>query len=209
MLGKGNVWKLAAASLMAMGALAACTTYEYKNYGARQPDKYFGTQPGYHKLSDHFSVQADDRLMKFYVLGKATQDKEQIGIVATFWFDRSNYGPREVAYAISEDGKRLLFFDEPGVGEGRPVGTKNGTVAANLYMIDAANGRRQLLYPDVHRRSTSCVDLPRNYIRFGKIRSIGNIEGIAYSTDGAEISLEARRKALWDHGEKDKICGPL
>jgi len=204
-----SVRKLGAASLMAMGVLVGCTTYDYKNYGAHQPDKYFGTQPGYHELSDHFSVEVNDRLMKFYFLGKSPQKKEQIGIVATFWFDRSNYGPREIAYAISEDGKRLLFFDEPGVGEGRPVGIKNGTVAANLYVIDARDGRRQLLYPDVHRRGTSCVDLPRNYIRFGKIRSIGDIESIAYSTDGKEVSLEARRRALWDRGEKDKICGPL
>jgi len=206
---RGNVRKLVTASLVAIGILAGCTTYDYKKYGADEPEKYFGTQPGYHKLSDYYSVEVNDRLMKFYFLGKSTHDKELIGTVGTFWFDRSNYGPREIAYAISADGRRLLFFDEPGIGEGRPVGTKSGTVAANLYAIDAGNGQRQLLYPDVHRRGTSCVDLPKSYIRFGKIRSIGNIESIAYSTDGKEVSLEARRKALWDRGEKDKICGPL
>lgn len=201
--------KFTAASLVAISLIAGCTTYDYKKHGAPAPEKYFGTQPGYHKLSDHFAVEVNERVMKFYFLGSTSPMKQAIGVVAIFWFDHSNYGPREIAYAISEDGRRLLFFDEPGVLEGRPVATKNGTFAADLYVIDASNGARQLLRADVHRRGTSCVDLPRNYIRYGNIRSIGNIEGIAYSTDGEEVSLEARRKFLWDRGEKDKICGPL
>jgi hypothetical protein len=160
-------------------------------------------------LSEHFATEVTRELTKFYYLDKKTQRKEQIGVVGTFWFDRSNYGPREIAYAISDDGKRLLFFDEPDVGEGKPVGMKYGTVAANLYVIDSSDARRQLVQPDVHRRGTSCVELPRNYIRFGKIRSIGDIESIAYSTEGREESLEARREALWNRGERNKICGPL
>jgi len=204
-----NMRGFALASLTATGLAAGCSTYDYKQYAAHEPDKYFGTQPGYHLLSKHFATEVTHGLTKFYYLDRNTQRKEQIGVVMTFWFDRSNYGPREIAYAISADGKRLLFFDEPGVAEGKPVGSKHGTVAANLYVIDASDARRQLVHPDVHRRGTSCVDLPRNYIRFGKIRSIGDIESIAYSTEGREVSLEARRKALWDQGARDKICGPL
>jgi hypothetical protein len=160
-------------------------------------------------LSAYYAMEVSRELTTFYYIDKNTQRKEQIGVVETFWFDRSNYGPREVAYAVSADGSRLLFFDEPGVGDGRPVGMKHGTVAANLYLIDASDGRRELVRRDVHRRGTSCVELPKNYIRFGTIRSIGNIESIAYSTEGREVSLEARRKALWERGAKDKICGPL
>ena len=204
-----EVRRLALASLTAMGIAMGCTAYDYQQYAAKEPDKYFGTQPGYHLLSDHFATDVSHGLTRFYYIDKNTQRKEQIGAVMTFCFDRLNSGPREIAYAVSADGRRLLFFDEPGVTDGKPVGSKHGTVAANLYLIDASDARRQLVDSDVHRRGTSCVELPRNYVRFGKIRSIGDIESTAYSTEGREVSLEARRKTLSAQGAKDKICGPL
>jgi hypothetical protein len=195
--------------LMTSGFFTGCIKYDYNERAAQFPEKYFGTQPGYHLLSEHFAVEVNERLMKFYHLDKSTHKKALLGIVTTFWGDFANYGQREVAYAISEDGKRLLFFDEPGVGEGKPIPMKIGVFVADLYLMDVDNAQKQLLYSDVHRLGTSCVDLPKNYIRYGKISAVGNIEKIAYSTESKEVFLEARRKMLWDSGEKDKICGPL
>ena len=191
-------------ALIATASLAAgCTTFEYQKYGAREPDQHFGTQPGYHVLSEFFAIEVSSKLAKVYYLDGATKEKVQVGTLSIFWFDRSNYGPRATYYAISGNGRRLLFFDEPGVKEGS---APDYTISPDLYVIDAADGRRQLLFAKVHRHSTNCVVLPRNYVRF---RKAGDTHHVAYSTDGQEVSLEARRKALWDRGDKDKICGPL
>jgi hypothetical protein len=197
--------RLAIALLGTVSLSTGCTTFDYEKHGARSPDQHFGTQPGYHVLSEHFAIEVSSKLAKIYYLDEATRGQVQIGTLSIYWFDRSNYGPRarETYYAISDDGRQLLFFDEPGVREGKAT---DWTIRPNLYVIDAVDGRRKLLFADVHRHSTNCVVLPRNYVRF---RKADDADYVAYSTDGQEVSLEARRKALWDRGDKDKICGPL
>lgn len=148
--------------VLAVGLLAVRTTYEYREFGSKEPDKYYGTQPEHHELSEYFSVNVEHRLMKFYFLGRSAGDRELPGTVGTYWFGRSNYGPRGSAYAIADDGKRQLFLNEPGIAEGQPINSKIGTVAAELYVFDVESSRRPLLYPDVHRQGGSCVELPRS-----------------------------------------------
>jgi hypothetical protein len=145
----------------AVACLAGCTTYRYTEYGAKEPDKFYGTQPGYHKLSDHFSVETSDYLMRFHFLGLSKTEKQNIGILKVRWYDRSDYGPRQMAYAISQDGRRLLFFDEPGADQGKPLRTKDSVVVADLYFFDADRGHRELLQRDVHRRGIGVLSSPR------------------------------------------------
>lgn len=195
--------------LLALIFNTGCVSFDYKNLSASEQKKYYGTQPGDHKLSDYFSVDVSKGMMQFYFLRQSRVDKEMIGVIAAKWSDYANWGPREIAYAISDDGKRLLFFDEPGFDNGKPVNTKHGVVVADLYLFDAQSGQKMLIYRDVHRRGFACEDFPRNFVRFGKVSPGFNIEGFAYSTEGIEISLEARRKKLREAGRSAAICGPL
>jgi hypothetical protein len=184
-----------------MAGLMGCTTYRYTEYGAKEPEKFYGTQPGYHGLSAYFSVDVSDYLMRFYFLGASTTEKQKIGILKVRWYDRSDYGPRQMAYAISDDGKRLLFFDEPGAEQGKPLRTKDRVVVADLYFFDADRGQSELLQRDVHRRGIGCVEFPRNYLPYGVVHSIANIALFAYSTERQQISVEARRR--------NRQCGRL
>lgn len=192
-----------------VASLAACTAYRYSEYGAKEPEKFYGTQPGHHKLSDNFSVEVSDYLMRFYFLGHSPSEKQMLGVLKVRWYDRSDYGPRQMAYAISPDGKRLLFFDEPGAEQGAPLKTKDSVVVADLYLFDADRGQRELLQRDVHRRGIGCVEFPRNYLPYGVVHSIANIEVFAYSTEREEVSLEARRQRMIESGLERKLCGPL
>lgn len=182
---------------------------EFNNLSPENQQKYYGTQPGDHKLSDYFSIEVDRNLMKFYFWGQSRATRQLIGVIATKWSDRANWGPREIAFAISQDGNRLLFFDEPDVDKGQPTRMKHGVVVADLYQFDAASGTKTLIRSDVHRRGFSCEQLPRNYVRFGHVNPGFRIEGVAFSTEGEEISLEARRKRLREAGRGSEICGPL
>ncbi len=188
---------------------AGCVSNDYKNLSLESRQEYYGTQPGSHKLSESFSVDVNNGMMKFYFHAQSKTDKELIGVIAAVWSDYANWGPREIAYAISDDGNRLLFFDEPGIDKGKSVNTKNGVVVADLYLFDALSGRKSVIYRDVHRQGFSCEELPRNFVHFGNVKSGFNIEGVAYSTEGREISLEARSKELREAGKSAEICGPL
>lgn len=196
-------------SFLAFAGLAGCVVYSYDEYGSNDPDRFFGTQPGYHKLSEYFAVDVSGYLMRFYFTGGPTGQPEKIGVLLRHLYDRSDYGPRNEAFALSQDGRRLLFFDEPGAEERKPRNTKNYVVVADLYLLDADDGHRELLHPDVHRGGSGCIRIPRNYLPFGIVHSIGNIELLAYTTEREEISFEARRKSLIESGKKDEVCGPF
>jgi hypothetical protein len=195
--------------LVALSLNTGCTTNEYKSLPLERQQRDYGTQPGYHMLSEYFSVDVNERLMRFYFLGQRKNEKRLLGTIATVWGDYANYGPREIAYAISNDGKRLLFFDEPGIDEGKPRGMKNGVGVADLYIFDVQKEGKTLVYRDVHRQSFSCVRFPRNFIYYGRVPRSVTIDPFAYSTEGREISLEDRRKKLFESGNAAKICGPL
>lgn len=189
--------------------LSGCTTYHYADLQQVDADKYMNTQAGYHKLSDHFSINVDRRLTKVYYLTGDKKQKQLIATVRTIWFEFSDYGPREIVYAISGDGRRLLFFNEPDVAGGAPDNLKNGVAVADLYLLDASDDRPVLLYKDVHRLGVSCVEFPPNFIRFGKVLPAGEIQAIAFSTESIAVSLDDRRKSLYKRGNKAAVCGPL
>ncbi len=190
-------------------SVTACTTYRYTDLQPADAGSYANTQAGYHKLSEHFSINVDKRLTKVYFLVGEKKQKQLIGTVRSIWFEFSDYGPREIVYAISMDGRKLLFFNEPAVAEGAPDNLKNGVAVADLYLQDASDDKPVLLFKDVHRLGTSCVQFPSNFIRFGKILPTGEIEPIAFSTESIIVKLDDRRKSLYKRGNKAAVCGPL
>jgi len=173
-------------------SLSACFA-SYDNLSPEQQVKYYGTQPGYHSLSDYFAVDVAKGLMRFYYLGRSGHDKVLLGTVLAFAFDASNWGPRDTAFGISDDGQRLLFFDEPGV-----VQYKSGRLRADLYLFDTTAEHKTLIRHEILRYSTSCIDVPRNAVRFGVERpASGSSDEFAYSTEGKETPLAG------------VSCGPL
>lgn len=192
-----------------LGLSGSLRAEKYEKLGAQEQKKYFGTQPGSHQLSDSFAVDVDRKLMKFYFLGPSQKERTLIGVLSVFRFDSSDYGPREIAYAISADGKRLLYFDEPGVDHGKPPPSKDGTPVADLYRFEAGSGARQLIEQGVYRLGVSCEQFPTNTVRFGRLAPGGRSSGFAYSTEGQEVSLDERSRKLRDSGQQAKICGPL
>lgn len=165
-------------------SLAACFT-SYDSLSPEQQHKYHGTQPGYHDLSDYFAVDVGKSLMKFYYLGRSGHDKVLVGTVLAFAYDAANWGRRDTAFGISDDGQRLLFFDEPGVAQ-----YKTGRLRADLYLFDATTERKTLIRHEILRYSDSCIDLPRNTVRFGVERpASGSSDEFAYSTEGKETPL--------------------
>ena len=204
-------WMIRAFALLAALSLAspAFAGNKFKKLPPERQAKYFGTQPGYHRLSDAFAIEVRDRLMTFYFLGATGDgDKTTIGVIAATWSEYSDFGPREIAYAISSDGKRLLFFDEPGVGD-RPIAIKHGVGVADLYRMDADKGEKEIVYGEIHRRGFSCIEFPGNMVRFSQVRPGFQLDEFAYSTEGEEISVAERHRKLVEAKRVDQICGPL
>ena len=165
-------------------SLSSCFA-SYDSLSPEQQYKYHGTQPGYHSLSDYFAVEVGKKLMKFYYLGHSGHDKLLLGTILALTYDATNWGRRETAFGISEDGQRLLFFDEPGVAQ-----YKTGRLRADLYLFDATAERKTLVRHEILRYSDSCIDIPRNAVRFGVERpASGSSDEFAYSTEGKETAL--------------------
>jgi hypothetical protein len=84
--------------------------------------KYKGTEPGWHALSPYFAVEikANSRATFYHYRDPQNpKTREMIGGEYMFWPSlptsggANRFGPRENAYAISEDGRSLLYFREP------------------------------------------------------------------------------------------------
>jgi len=176
--------------VVALSLQAGCTTTKYRDLPVDQQEWAAATQPGYHLLSEYFSVEVSNGRngrMTFYFLGQSKRERRPLGTIASVWADYAEFGTRQIAYAISGDGKRLLFFDEFGIDQGK---TRFGP---NLYLFDAQEEKMSLIYRDVHRQTFSIVKLPRNFIYYGRVRPGGVADGFAYSTEGEEYPLGGRR----------------
>lgn len=115
----------AAAAAMCMG----CTTATLSQLPPADQAKYKGTEPGWHQLSPYFGVEirSNARATFFHVRDpQAPKTRESIGGQDMFWphgpynmagvmrIADPKFGPRENAYAISEDGRALLYFKDGG-----------------------------------------------------------------------------------------------
>ncbi len=98
---------------------------------AEEQAKYKGTEPGRHVLSPYFAVEIKENSWATFYHYRDPQDpktRETIGGAYMFWpslptwAGRVNrFGPRPNAYAVSEDGRSLLYFREPKVSAFRSL----------------------------------------------------------------------------------------
>jgi hypothetical protein len=83
---------------------------------------YRGTEPGEHRLSAYFHLTITEKGRATFYHFRDPQDlksKEEIGQQWVYWptgttdLDKMKFGPRANAYAISADGRALLYFTDP------------------------------------------------------------------------------------------------
>ncbi len=183
------------AVLVATAGLVACVSSRYSQLSDSEKARYFGTQPGYHILSPNFSVKVSGRRMWFYRL-YGSGGQELIGVFYPPRFDFSNYGDRQSVYGISEDGKRLLYFN------GQELASGKLNKVTGLYINDVSKGDK-LITQDISS-ITTCVKLPKNFM-------VSGVKGTTfyYSTEGKKISASDRLKRLFAQGRGKEVCGPL
>ena len=106
----------AAAVLMCIGC--GSTTLLSQLPPAEQT-KYRGTEPGWHALSPYFAVDIKSNRKATFYHQRDPEDpkaRDAIGRQDVYWptgelvIDKNKFGPREDAYAVSQDGRSLLYF---------------------------------------------------------------------------------------------------
>ncbi len=114
--------------------------------------RYRGTEPGRHVLSPHFviEIKSNGRATFFHVPDPRDPERRtKLGAQDMFWppgsFEvsgvmrevyRCRFGPRENAYAISPEGRSLLYFKEGGLltpGPGHPKHPFEFGASLHLY----------------------------------------------------------------------------
>jgi len=91
--------------------------------------KYRGTEPGWHALSPYFAVNIKSNGKATFYHVRNPEDpnaRDAIGRQDMYWptgelvIQKRKFGPREQAYAVSQDGRSLLYFRDPLVLFGDP-----------------------------------------------------------------------------------------
>jgi hypothetical protein len=138
--------RIAAAVILSLLSIS-CSVFlkhEYEDLSAADKERYLGTQVGFHRLSPYFAVAVGGgsagkpRLMQIYYYENGTSRRHLIGVIEAVKFESADYGPRDQHFAISDDGRNLLYFHEANHGYGaldKPDG---------LYLA-TAEGKEQLV----------------------------------------------------------------
>jgi len=175
---------------LAITLVAACGIMPERHYAdlsAQDKEKYFGTQYGYHILSDYFAVDVSrkTKTVSFYHYETDEDGRQKetlIGTAAAYMFDFSDFGSRENTFAISNDGHVLLYFHEAAQSRNR-LSKPDG-----LYVYHHGRGDH-LVHRNVDRYHYGSGDLPRNSIIFSKKINAFEIESFVRTTEGEEYPL--------------------
>ena len=106
---------------------AACSAFlkhEYEDLTPAEQEQHLGTQAGFHRLSPYFAVSVGGgtagtpRLMQIYFYENGTSRRHLIGTLEAVTFESADFGPRDQHFAMSEDGRKLLYFHEARYGYG-------------------------------------------------------------------------------------------
>ena len=111
---------LGSAFITLVTILGCATVVRLSDVPPDQQEKYKGTEPGWHDLGPYYAVNISSK-------GKATfyhypdpsnrKKRETLGgqdmcWPGEEWLHKVTYGPRVNAYAVSSDGRSLLYFRE-------------------------------------------------------------------------------------------------
>ncbi|MDT8404453.1 hypothetical protein [Sulfuriflexus sp.] len=143
-------------------------------------------ETGETRLSAYFSIKLSGGIMRPRVLETFHHQgdkKVQIGLVKF-----SEYSPRQNGYAISADGKTLLYFHRD-LPASKVVNKRSG-----LYEFRHGHGDK-LLHRDANNSEYLEEKLPANTVVFGVYKKEANsfrIQGEVYTrdTDGREKRLQ-------------------
>ncbi len=112
--------------LILVGLLLAtgCNVTVRHRFGNLKPNEqaaHAGTQTGFHRLSPYFAVSVSggtigNRTMEFCHFPDGGGRKKLIGMVTGFLLDGADYGARNQHFALSADGRQLLYFHEEALG---------------------------------------------------------------------------------------------
>jgi hypothetical protein len=115
--------------LAAWGCCAGCSsTLRFDQISPERQAMSAGTQPGRHLLSPWFTVEVrkstldQPRAAFYHTPDRSAPDQlVKLGEQYVYWptgeyvTDKQEFGPRRCSYAISADGRALLYFVEPSV----------------------------------------------------------------------------------------------
>lgn len=108
----------ALAAGLVLSSCAAMSGKDFSDLTPAEQEGYFGTQPGFHRVSPYFAVAVGggaagtDRLMQFYFYENGTSRRHLLGTIEAVTFESADYGPKEQHYVLSDDGSAMLFFHE-------------------------------------------------------------------------------------------------
>ena len=118
--------RIAAVGILSLLSIS-CSVFlkhDYEDLSAADKERYLGTQVGFHRLSPYFAVAVGGggtgnvRLMQIYFYENGTSRRHLIGTLEAVTFESADYGPRDQHFAISDDGRKLLYFHEAKHGYG-------------------------------------------------------------------------------------------
>ena len=129
---------------------SAFLKHEYDDLSAADQEQHLGTQVGFHRLSPYFAVSVGGgtagtpRLMQIYFYENGTSRRHLIGTVEAVTFESSDFGPRDQHFAMSEDGRKLLYFHEARYGYGaldKPDGLYVASADGKEILVRASGER--------------------------------------------------------------------
>jgi hypothetical protein len=132
---------------------ASCSAFlkhEYEDLAPDAKEQHLGTQAGFHRLSPYFAVAVGggsagtERLMQIYFYENGTSRRHLIGTVEAVTFESSDFGPRDQHFAVSDDGRKLLYFHEARYGYGaldKPDGLYVASADGKEILVRASGER--------------------------------------------------------------------
>jgi len=142
--------------------LISCSVFlkhEYEDLQPAEKEQYLGTQVGFHRLSPYFAVAVGGgsagtvRLMQIYFYENGTSRRHLIGTLEAVTFESADYGPRDQHFAMSDDGRKLLYFHEAKHGYGaldKPDGLYLASADGKEILV-RASGDRLILPAEVSK----------------------------------------------------------
>jgi hypothetical protein len=118
LVSRSRIFPLGTVLVSLVAILGCATVVHLSDVPPDQQANYKGTEPGWHDLSPYYAVDISGKgKAKFYHYPDPSNRKkrETLGGQMMFWpgeefLHKELFGPRENSYAVSSDGRSLLYF---------------------------------------------------------------------------------------------------